>query len=466
MSTTSAGVGRSATLSPLIAPPPARASVTEGPFSCLGCPPVTGGPRAARESMAADSLTAPAAGRVTPPEMSAVPDSVFACLGTGCSPPPRKRCCGTTAATPGTCGTWPSSSTPTGTRAGRARRATWSNAGSSPPPGPRTRGWPPAPRPSSSRPCATSARRWRRSSTRATRPGGRRGARPGGMRDSGSPGGAAGSGTCAGCPAMPARSGCPRPAGSGFRWSRAVPPGAKSYRVTMDRAGRWHVSYHPMEAPRRQETGRPAGAQFAARPGSVPEVRQRARPRGVFRVGTVIADMISRARAGDGEAFRELTEPYRRELQMHCYRMLGSVQDAEDAVQDTLLAAWQGLGGFGERASVRTWLYRIATNRCLNTLRSASRRPAREWNVPGVVPPEPTRLGEVVWLEPFPDSLLEGVTGMPPSPEARYEQAEAVSLAFVTALQVLPPRQVAVLILRDVLGFHASEVAGMLEVTV
>ncbi len=178
------------------------------------------------------------------------------------------------------------------------------------------------------------------------------------------------------------------------------------------------------------------------------------------------ADLIERARAGDGEAFRELTEPYRRELQVHCYRMLGSVQDAEDAVQDTLLAAWQGLGGFGERASVRTWLYRIATNRCLNTLRSASRRPAREWNVPGVIPPEPTRLGEVVWLEPFPDSLLEGVNGMPPSPEARYEQAEAVSLAFVTALQVLPPRQVAVLILRDVLGFHATEVAEMLDSTV
>jgi RNA polymerase sigma-70 factor (TIGR02960 family) len=183
-------------------------------------------------------------------------------------------------------------------------------------------------------------------------------------------------------------------------------------------------------------------------------------------VGQVTADLIERARAGDGEAFRELTEPYRRELRVHCYRMLGSVLDAEDAVQDTLLAAWQGLGGFEERASVRTWLYRIATNRCLNTLRSASRRPAREWNVPGVVPPEPTRLGEVVWLEPFPDSLLEGVTGMPPSPEARYEQAEAVSLAFVTALQVLPPRQVAVLILRDVLGFHATEVAEMLGSTV
>jgi RNA polymerase sigma-70 factor (ECF subfamily) len=170
---------------------------------------------------------------------------------------------------------------------------------------------------------------------------------------------------------------------------------------------------------------------------------------------------IGRARAGDGEAFRELTEPYRRELQVHCYRMLGSVQDAEDTVQETLLAAWQAFGGYtAERASLRTWLYKIATNRCLNALRSGRRRAARGWDVPAVKAPEPTRLGEVVWLQPYPDTLLEGV------PEARYEQAESISLAFVTALQVLPPRQVAVLILRDVLGFHASEVAGMLEATV
>ena len=179
----------------------------------------------------------------------------------------------------------------------------------------------------------------------------------------------------------------------------------------------------------------------------------------------VAADVMSRARAGDGDAFRVLTEPYRRELQVHCYRMLGSFQDAEDAVQDTLLAAWQGLGGFQERASLRTWLYRIATNRCLNALRAASRRPAREWDIPGVEPPEPTRLGEVVWLEPYPDTLLECGISVPPGPEARYEQAETISLAFVTALQLLPPRQVAVLILRDVLGFHATEVAGMLDST-
>ena len=179
----------------------------------------------------------------------------------------------------------------------------------------------------------------------------------------------------------------------------------------------------------------------------------------------VTADLISRARAGDGEAFRELTEPHRRELQVHCYRMLGSFYDAEDALQDTLLDAWQGLAGFEGRASIRTWLYRIATNRCLKGLRSASRRPAKEWDVPGMQPPEPTRLGEIVWLEPFPDAFLEGGTGVPPGPEARYEQTESISLAFVTALQLLPPRQLAVLVLRDVLGFHANEVAEMLDST-
>ena len=180
-----------------------------------------------------------------------------------------------------------------------------------------------------------------------------------------------------------------------------------------------------------------------------------------------MTDLIARARAGDGEAFRELTEPYRRELQVHCYRMLGSVQDAEDTVQETLLAAWQAFAGYtAERASLRTWLYKIATNRCLNALRSGRRRAARGWDVPTVKPPEANRLGEVVWLQPYPDALLEDVAGAPLGPEARYEQAESISLAFVTALQVLPPRQVAVLILRDVLGFHASEVAGMLEATV
>jgi RNA polymerase sigma-70 factor (ECF subfamily) len=153
--------------------------------------------------------------------------------------------------------------------------------------------------------------------------------------------------------------------------------------------------------------------------------------------------------------------------------MLGSFQDAEDALQETLLAAWQGLGGFEGRASIRTWLYRIATNRCLNALRSAHRRQAKEWPIPEVEPPEPTRLGEVVWLEPYPDALLEGAFGngpqainVPLGPEARYEQSEAISLAFVTALQLLPARQRAVLILREVLGYHANEVADMLDSTV
>src|SRR5258708_16808755 len=168
----------------------------------------------------------------------------------------------------------------------------------------------------------------------------------------------------------------------------------------------------------------------------------------------VTADLISRARAGDGDAFRELTEPHRRELQVHCYRMLGSFQDAEDALQDTLLAAWQGLEGFEGRASLRTWLYRIATHRCLNALRSANRRPAREWDIPEVEPPEPTRLSEVVWLEPYPAALLEGVINVPPGPEARYAQTEAISLAFVTALQILPARHLALLILRAVVGYH------------
>ncbi len=177
------------------------------------------------------------------------------------------------------------------------------------------------------------------------------------------------------------------------------------------------------------------------------------------------ANLIEKAQAGDDEAFRELTEPYLRELQVHCYRMLGSFQDAEDALQATLLAAWQGLGGFQGRASLRVWLYRIATNRCLDARRAAGRRLGREWDVPGVEMPEPTRLGEVVWLQPFPD-LPEDAIATTPGPESRYEQTEAVSLAFVTAVQLLPPRQLAVLILRDVLGFRASEVSEMLDATV
>jgi RNA polymerase sigma-70 factor (TIGR02960 family) len=179
----------------------------------------------------------------------------------------------------------------------------------------------------------------------------------------------------------------------------------------------------------------------------------------------VTATALSRARAGDGDAFRELTEPYRRELQLHCYRILGSVQDAEDVLQETLFAAWRGLGRFEERASVRSWLYRIATNRCLNALRGAGRRPRRPPPPPGpgFEAPEPTRRPEPAWLEPYPDALLEGLPDGSPGPEARYETKEALALAFVAGLQRLPPRQRAVLVLRDVLGFRAAETAGMLD---
>ena len=170
---------------------------------------------------------------------------------------------------------------------------------------------------------------------------------------------------------------------------------------------------------------------------------------------------LSRARAGDEEAFRELIDPYRGELQVHCYRILGSVQDAEDLLQETLLAAWRGLERFDGRASLRSWLYRIATNRCLNALRDRGRRP-REVE-PIAEPPEPTRRGEPIWLQPYPDALLDTVADTSPGPEARYELREAVSLAFVAALQHLPPRQRAVLVLRDVLGLRAVEVADMLE---
>jgi RNA polymerase sigma-70 factor (TIGR02960 family) len=170
---------------------------------------------------------------------------------------------------------------------------------------------------------------------------------------------------------------------------------------------------------------------------------------------------LSRARAGDEEGFRELIDPYRGELQLHCYRILGSVQDAEDLLQETLVAAWRGLERFDGRSSLRTWLYRIATNRCLNALRAKRRRPPRV--DPIAEPPEPTRRGEPIWLEPYPDALLDTVADASPGPEARYELREAVGLAFVTALQHLPPRQRAVLVLRDVLGFRAAEVADMLE---
>jgi RNA polymerase sigma-70 factor (TIGR02960 family) len=173
---------------------------------------------------------------------------------------------------------------------------------------------------------------------------------------------------------------------------------------------------------------------------------------------------LDRAQAGDADAFRDLTEPHRRELQLHCYRILGSLADAEDMLQETLIAAWRGLDQFQGRASLRAWLYRIATNRCLNALRDAGRRIPTE-PVPPFQPPDPSHRSEVTWLQPYPDALLEQLPEQAPGPETRYETREAVELAFVVALQRMPPRQAATLVLRDVLGYPSAEVAAMLGTT-
>jgi RNA polymerase sigma-70 factor, ECF subfamily len=175
----------------------------------------------------------------------------------------------------------------------------------------------------------------------------------------------------------------------------------------------------------------------------------------------VSQQLLLRAAQGDEEAFAELTDPYRRELQFHAYRILGSVQDAEDVLQETMLSAWRGLQQFEERASLRSWLYRITTNRCLDTLRDAARRPPTAPDPP-FPPPAATRIAEPTWLEPYPDTLLEDIIDTSAGPDARYETREAVELAFIAAIQQLPPRQRCVLVLRDVLGFHAPEVAHML----
>jgi RNA polymerase sigma-70 factor (TIGR02960 family) len=171
---------------------------------------------------------------------------------------------------------------------------------------------------------------------------------------------------------------------------------------------------------------------------------------------------VERARIGDEQAFRELTDPYRRELLAHCYRMLGSLTDAEDMVQETLLAAWRGLPRFEGRSSLRSWLYRIATNTCLNAMRSTARRVPTEPRPP-FQPPEPTQRNEITWLQPYPDTLLDGIADGAPGPEARYSQIEAIELAFVAGLQRMPPRQAATVLLRDVLGFGTEEVAAMLK---
>jgi RNA polymerase sigma-70 factor (TIGR02960 family) len=169
----------------------------------------------------------------------------------------------------------------------------------------------------------------------------------------------------------------------------------------------------------------------------------------------VIQDTLTRAQAGDEQAFRELTAPYHRELQLHCYRMLGSLTDAEDALQETMLAAWRGLPGYEGRASLRTWLYRIATNRCLNAIRDGRGRVSMPTPKLPFQPPEPSDTREVTWLQPYPDTLLD--------PQERYEARETVELAFVAATQRLPPRQAAAVVLRDVLGFSTPEVASMLD---
>jgi RNA polymerase sigma-70 factor (ECF subfamily) len=169
--------------------------------------------------------------------------------------------------------------------------------------------------------------------------------------------------------------------------------------------------------------------------------------------------VLGKARGGDGEAFRQLIDPYRRELQMHCYRILGSIQDAEDVLQETLVAAWRALDRFDGR-SLRPWLYRIATNRCLNELRGSSRRSGNSGGrslVPSIETSEPW------WLEPYPDALIDDTN---PGPEARYDARESIALSFVASLQNLPAQQRAVLILRDAVGFSAAETAHILGTTV
>jgi len=177
---------------------------------------------------------------------------------------------------------------------------------------------------------------------------------------------------------------------------------------------------------------------------------------------TVEQATLERARAGDEQAFQNLTDPYRRELLAHCYRMLGSLTEAEDMLQETWLAAWRGLAGFEGRSSIRSWLYRIATNTCLNAVRAGARRIPTEPRPP-FRPPEPTQRNEIRWLQPYPDALLEGIADTAPGPEARYSQSEAIELAFVAGLQRMPPRQAATVLLRDVLGFGTEEVAAMLK---
>jgi RNA polymerase sigma-70 factor (ECF subfamily) len=177
-------------------------------------------------------------------------------------------------------------------------------------------------------------------------------------------------------------------------------------------------------------------------------------------------ELLEAAQRGDEDAFQRLIESHRAALHAHCYRMLGSVADAEDALQEALLGAWRGLPRFQGKSSLRSWLYKIATNACL---KSIERRPKRVLPIDYGPPADPhdgpaEPLVESVWVEPYPDQML-GLDGGPAGPEARYEQRESVELAFIAALQQLPARQRAVLVLREVLGFSAREVAETLETT-
>jgi len=177
---------------------------------------------------------------------------------------------------------------------------------------------------------------------------------------------------------------------------------------------------------------------------------------------------LAPAMSDDPDAFQRLAEPYRQELQLHCYRMLGSFHDAEDLVQETLLRAWRGLDRFEGRSSLRTWLYRIATNACLNAIASKDTRRLmpEAYGPPADQPSDGAPATEISWLEPYPDSALAGLADAAPGPDTRYELHEAVQLAFVAAIQHLPPRQRAVLLLRDVLGMSAAETATLLETSV
>src|SRR5436305_2411227 len=230
----------------------------------------------------------------------------------------------------------------------------------------------------------------------------------------------------------------------------APPTGTASTQVDATACPDWAPRHRPVRGPRGVCTGRK------------PNTQREEEKRGCMQT----SELIASATAGDHDAFRALVQGHSHELQVHCYRMLGSVQDAEDALQETFVSAWRNLGEFGQRSSLRTWLYQIATNRCLSMLRADGRRPRSALPLPDLTLPEPTGISDAPpWLEPYPDVLLDNLVDQAPGPEARYERTEAISLAFITALQLLPPRQRAVLVLRDVLGYRASEVAKMLDAT-